>query len=151
VNSFAVVEPEVAVHSGEFGGWTHADMHVACFGSDDVERVSRHFFNNAGGAVRLRRYVSLYDQAGGAFLEIGNGVGEQGDVGERMVVIVKDWCGAVDPLTYVIMMKRRIDAMAAKIVRLQNTVDVWKAEVRDKEQKVSELARKVKFLGNKKK
>jgi hypothetical protein len=147
VNSFTSLEPSRAVHSGQFEGWTHTDMDVACFGTDNEGTVSRHFFSRPDGRVRLRRYVALYDAYGGSLIEIGGNTDNTSDQerGEKIEAIVRGWCGGSDPINYVVMMDKRIADLSAKNVRLHNTVDVWKQTVKDHQLKIDELTRKLRF------
>jgi outer membrane murein-binding lipoprotein Lpp len=47
------------------------------------------------------------------------------------------------------MMKKRIDTLSGKVARLNNSVDIWKADASAKGNEVGELKRRLHFLKKK--
>jgi hypothetical protein len=149
VQSFSEVEPAVAIHSGSFSGWSQGELYMVCYMTDDVDEVSKNLFNDMRVLTKMKRYISLF-HAAASMLDEGVGVCGEGEqllpVGQRMVDLVSEWSDGVDPLTYIVMMKRRIDDMSGKITRLKNTATIWKEDSISREKEVGELKKKLRFL-----
>jgi hypothetical protein len=68
---------------------------------------------------------------------------------KKLDEIVMGLSGALDPILYVLLMKRRLELLTTKVNKLQNTVDVWKNESFRNEKMVKELSSKLQFLRKK--
>jgi hypothetical protein len=54
--------------------------------------------------------------------------------------------GDVDPVLFVAVMKVKFDSMTEKIVRLQNTVSIWKDEAIKNKKETEMLKSKIRYL-----
>ncbi len=65
---------------------------------------------------------------------------------EALYHCVSGWCGEMDPLLFVYMMKSRNSALSAKVARLKNTVDILKYEADKLSNEIKQLKTRIRFL-----
>jgi hypothetical protein len=65
--------------------------------------------------------------------------------------VVGEWSGGLDAVTYVVLMKARMDSMVQTIVRMKNTNDILRHELRATKQDVADMASRLRFLNAKNK
>jgi hypothetical protein len=154
VQSFAEIEPSFSGHRGTFTNWSNAELYLACYSTDDVKEVNKEIFNNETMLRKMKSYVTLFHGAACA-LDEGVGTAESQRIASalpedrRLLDLVREWSDGIDPLTYVVMMKKRIDTLSGKVVRLNNTVEIWKGEATSKGKEVGDLKRRLHFLKKK--
>lgn len=144
INSFTDVNPREATGGNEFVGWTENELHFACYGTDCVEETGRRMFANKSMNDKLKIYVSTFEGAAEMFRRSEELMQEDGVA--AMFDCVKNWSGAMDPLLYLWCMKGRNQSMMNKIVRLKNTVEIWKEEAEKCKREVAQLKWKLKFI-----
>lgn len=144
INSFSGINPREVVGSNEFVGWTESEIHFACYGTDDVAETQRRMFYNQATHEKLKTYVSMFEGAA----EVFNRSYEilQEDTAASLTNCVREWSGAMNPLLFLWCMKGRNDKMASKIVRLKNTVLIWKDEAEKAKRENAQLKWKLKHL-----
>lgn len=144
INSFTDVDPKEITGSSEFVGWTENELHFACFGTDCIEETTRRMFRSGTTSEKLKTYVSTFEGAAEMF---GNSerIMEE-DTAAGIMKCVNQWSGAMNPLLYLWCMKGRNTKMANKIVRLKNTVDVWKEEADKAKRETAQLKFKLKMM-----
>jgi hypothetical protein len=153
VNSFTLVEPSFSVHAPEFAAWSTFELYSACHETDCEEATWRIFFRNEDTKRKLHRYVSTYevnsliDKSSERIIKTKR---DEIRVRPRNVEeIVREWCGAEDPTQYILLMKRRLELLSGKVNKLQNTVDIWKNETKEKEKLLNDLKWKFRYLKKK--
>lgn len=145
INSFGVVEPTVWVNEPEFHNWTQTELYCACHGTDRKSTTTKMFFGKGETACKMRLYVASYEGAAYA-------LGEHRDQSTSALRIqtleetIAEWSNGVDPVLYVIMMKKRLEWTTKKMSKLKNHVSVWKWEAEKSLRAKEALERKVKFL-----
>ena len=145
VNSFGLVEPSEYVHHPEFENWTMMELYGACHDTDCVDYTRKLFFDNEETSRKLKMYISSFDGACSVLSENRRAIQEPFRL-HGLRETVEEWSNGVDPIVYVVMLKRRTDKMARKITIMKNTIDVWKNEAAVMNKKCAELEKKVRFL-----
>jgi hypothetical protein len=145
VNSFGTVDPIPCVELPEFHNWTQTELYLACYGTDSISKTRRLLFDDVQMSKKLKLYVSTFDGASSVLSERREAVVEPLRV-QTLEETVLEWSNGVEPITFVVLMKKRNDMMMRKISLLRNTVDVWKSEAEKSLCRCRELERKVKFL-----
>lgn len=149
VHSFWDIEPSVAVQrQGCFSQWSLTDLYDACFQTDNVVYTSERMFGNKDFHLKLRRYCGLFSGACAAFEEEYH-TRRDPTIDESLSDVVRSMAGGLDPRLYVLMMKRRIDSLTAKLTRTTNSVDVWKNEAVHKGREIEELKSRIRYLNKK--
>lgn len=144
INSFTGIDPKEVAGSNEFVGWTQNEIHFACYGTDIIEETEKRMFDNLAMREKLKTYVSLFEGAGEMFRQCDDIMKE--DSAAAILHCVKMWSGAMNPLIFLWGMKGRNDKMASKIVRLKNTVAIWKEEADKAKRETAQLKWKIKML-----
>ena len=144
VHSFSNLEPSYASQRPEFAEWTMLELYNACEETDDPSVVSRRYFDDESMKKKLRRYVSLYESSHSLLSSSPLGLYDlerEDDLKlKSLLEIVKDWCGpSIDPALYVVLLNQRVTNLTKKVNLLQNTVDIWKHDVKQKEKEITEL------------
>jgi hypothetical protein len=147
VQSFSSVEPSISVWWKQFDGWTMGELQVATYGTDDVDTTGRRLFDDAVARAKLSAYVSSFSGATIA-LEETKAYLPDSPVGVPISVedVLKDWSAGIDPVTYVVLMKVRIDNMMHAIIRLKNTNNIFRSEIREAKSQVEELTKRLRYM-----
>lgn len=148
VHSFWDVEPSVAVHSGIFSMWSFTDLHNACYSTDDDKFVAKRMFGDAAFRAKLKRYCTMFEELTEVFEEnyhVSRRLTKEKDLYDA----VRGWSGAMEPLCYIHVTKKRVNVLTTKLTRAMNTVDIWKAESASKGKEIDALKRRVQYLNKK--
>ena len=143
INSFTGIDPREMTGSNEFVGWSQNELHFACYGTDSVENVSKRMFDDRAMLEKLRTYVSTFEGAAEMFRRSEELLQE--DDAAAIMQCVNNWSGGMNPLLYLWCMKGRCQQMTSKIVRLKNTVGVWKEEYEKAKRETAQLKWKLKY------
>lgn len=146
VNSFALVDPASgSVFQPEFHNWTLLELNTACFGTDCQDATRACFYKCEESAFKLRMYVSSFDGAASVLSEERSAV-ERPLRLHTLEETVGELSNGIDPIVYVLMMKKRIEKMSRRMTILKNTANVWKSTAENSEKKCYDLERKIRFL-----
>jgi hypothetical protein len=145
VNSFAMVEPTIAYSEPEFYNWTQAELYVACHRTDCMASTTKSIFETEETSRKMRMYVASFDGACSVLTENRETL-ERGLRLHSLEETVMEWAGGIDPVTHVIVMKRRMERMVRKMTIMKNTIDVWKWDADKHKKKCLELEKKIRFM-----
>ncbi len=143
INSFTDIEPKDSCGSNEFTGWTESELHFACYGTDDVALTQQKIFSNPIMHEKMKTYVSMFEGAAEMFLRSADIYKE--DPSGGILKCVYEWSGAMDPLMYIWCVRGRNQKLASKIIRLKNTVSIWKDKAEKAKQETAQLKWKLKM------
>jgi gas vesicle protein len=146
INSFTDINPRELTGSNEFVGWTENELHFACYGTDSLGETSKRMFDDKQMYEKLKTYVSTFEGAAEMFRKSEELMRSEEDVPSAIMTCVREWSGAMNPLIFLWCMKARNERMVGKIVRLKNTVDIWKEEAEKAKRETAQLKWKLKFL-----
>ena len=148
LNAFSGVDPADLVGTREFDGWTSADLHFACNSTYCAYETRKYMFGEGAtagpAASKLRSFVSTFEKAALVYEENHNKL--EVDVKRAIFDCIKNWSGGMHPLMFLYTMKARNDTLTAKVLRMRNTVDVWKWEAEKATSEVKRLKTKIKLL-----
>ena len=145
VNSFGAVDPSTDVHEPQFHNWTITELYSACQNTDCKAATSRRFFDCPESSMKLRQYVSSFDGASSVLAESKRAVFEPLRR-HTLEETISEWSNGIDPMIYVLMLKRSNERMTRKLSIMRNTIDIWKAEAEKDKSNCVDLKRKIKFM-----
>jgi hypothetical protein len=144
VFSFKDIQPRNAVGMMQFEGWTETELKEACLNTNCSSFTNNSFFVNKVGARKLQKYVAGF--ANVSDIISSDIYGEKIDGPAACWNCIANMSGDVDPVLFVAVMKVKFDSMSEKIVRLQNTVSIWKDEAIKNKKETEMLKSKIRYL-----
>jgi hypothetical protein len=112
--------------------------------TNDWKRTIAVMFDRGVTSAKLRSYVATYEGAADVFKRY-EGM-KEGSTREAVYKCINDWSGGVDPLIYLYMLRQRNATMSGKMMRLRNTVEVWKGEAEKHSIEIARLKNKIRFM-----
>ena len=145
INGFTNLDPMDAVGSREFTGWTFAEISFACSRTDDVKATKLFMFDGDEMPKKLKTLVSTFDGAARIYQEVQETIHRDGGY-FALCGILDEWRGEMDALSFLHVMKARLDTCNRKVALLTNSVEIWKSDAIRAKSELERLKQAIKLL-----